>query len=386
MANRSLTLTWPEADIALATFDTPNKGANVMSTAVCDELSELLDEVAARENVAGLIIMSGKPGMFIAGADLREFAASLDAPAEQIIEVSQRGQQLYRRLGQSDFVTVAAMDGICVGGGGEVAIWCDRRIMSEHPRCEFGFPEVKLGLFPGWGGTVRGPRMLGLANAVELITGGESISPAKARDMGLVSAVVSSEKLLSAACELIRIERSTRRYLADRQAWSAPVKLSETELGFLGVTASAMISQQTHGKYPAPDAALALMMETASEAEDEALRKESERFAELFGSPVNKALLNVFFLTDRNKKDRGVSDASLAAAPIRRVGVVGAGIMGAGIAAANLRRDLPVVLSDERPESLAQGAAPPCKRRPMSERPRPRPSSGVCRWRRCWPR
>src|SRR5690349_19742064 len=155
-------LTFPEPDIGLLTLEDPNKGANVLSSGVLQELSAHLDSLERRGDLAGLIIRSGKPGSFIAGADIREFASSFDMPRAQIVEFCHRGRKLFQRLSACPFVTVAAIDGICVGGGAELAIWCDRRVMTNNPKTQYGFPEVKLGLFPGWGGTARTSRMIGL--------------------------------------------------------------------------------------------------------------------------------------------------------------------------------------------------------------------------------
>src|SRR5436190_22831030 len=157
-------LSSPEPDIALLMLDDPSKGANVLSSHVLEELSAHLDVLEKRSDVNGLVIRSGKPGSFIAGADLREFASSFEMPKKEIEEFCQRGRKLFQRLSQSRYVTVAAIDGICVGGGAELAIWCDRRVMADTPKTQFGFPEVKLGLFPGWGGTARASRMVGLSN------------------------------------------------------------------------------------------------------------------------------------------------------------------------------------------------------------------------------
>ena len=211
---------------------------------------------------AGLIIRSGKPGSFIAGADLREFVASFDAPREQILEMCHRGRKLFARLSQIPAVTVAAIDGICVGGGAELAIWCDRRIMTVDAKTQFGFPEVKLGLFPGWGGTARSSRIVGLGNAVEMVTSGESIDAHMAAADGSgqrhrfagstvsttasaapdsVSSTALADRLLEAACRMVRAEAASGDYLADRQRWAGPVVESETELGFLGATASGYI-------------------------------------------------------------------------------------------------------------------------------------------------
>lgn len=355
-ADKAWSLSWPEPDIALLTFDLPGKGANVLSRFVLAELREHLEALQKRKDVAGLIIKSGKPGTFIAGADLREFVAQLNAPKDQVVALCQTGQSLFGMLSKTPFVTVAAIDGIGVGGGSELACWCDRRIVSTNPKTEIGFPEVKLGLYPGWGGTVRAPRIVGLANALEMITSGEAIDSIAAMQMGLASDRVPAENLLAAAVRLIRDEQSTGRYLQDRERWNGPITTEPTELGFLGATANAVIQQETKGNYPAPGAALELMLETCSLDAEEALAKEAAGMAELFGTPVNAALIHVFFLTDRNKRDTGLDRKDVAAAAIKSVGVVGAGIMGQGIAAANLKTEIHVALADASEESLAKGA------------------------------
>ena len=177
----------PEPDIALLTFNDPQKGANVLSTAVLAELEAHLDRLEKQPELAGLVIRSGKPGSFIVGADLREFVASLDAPAEQTVAMCHRGRRLFQRLSTLPFVTVAAIDGLCLGGGAELAVWCDRRLMADVPKAQFGFPEIKLGLYPGWGGTARTSRIVGLASAVEMVTSGESVDARSAVLMGLAT-------------------------------------------------------------------------------------------------------------------------------------------------------------------------------------------------------
>ena len=352
----AIKLSRPQPDIALLTFDLPGKGANVLSREVLEEFDGHLSALEKDAKISGLILISAKSGIFIAGADLREFAASLSAPKSEVVALCRRGQELFRRLSKTPFVTIAAIDGICVGGGAELASWCDRRIMTTNPRTEFGFPEVKLGLYPGWGGTVRAPRIVGLSNAVEMITSGESVDGPKAAAMGLASDLVPPERLLDAAIRLVRDEQATKAYLADRKRMSGPADFNPTELGFLGATASAMIQQETKGHYPAPAAALELMLETCGLEEQPALEKEAAGMAQLFGSPINASLINVFFLTDRNKRDTGLSHNDTIPQKIGYVGVIGAGIMGSGIAAANLKQEVPVALHDASSDALKAGA------------------------------
>jgi 3-hydroxyacyl-CoA dehydrogenase/enoyl-CoA hydratase/carnithine racemase len=353
----AIALSRPEPDLVVLTFHSPDRSANILSRAVLGELERHLDQLAtASAPPAGLILMSAKPGVFIAGADLREFADSFDAPAEEVEALCRRGQDLFRRLSQFPFVTVAAIEGICVGGGAELAMWCDRRLLSDHEKTQFGFPEVKLGLFPGWGGTARTPRVIGLGNAVELITGGEPLSAQEACRLGLAWGPIPSHELFDAAVRVVREEQQTRQFECDRAAWSQPIAISETELAFLGATASAYIRGQTKDQYPAPLAALEVMLEAAGKDVEAACRLEATGMTSLFGTPVNRSLINVFFLTDRNKKDMGVDGKPVKPGSIERVGVVGAGIMGSGIVAANLKRQFPVVLGDASAAAIQQGA------------------------------
>jgi 3-hydroxyacyl-CoA dehydrogenase/enoyl-CoA hydratase/3-hydroxybutyryl-CoA epimerase/3-hydroxyacyl-CoA dehydrogenase/enoyl-CoA hydratase/3-hydroxybutyryl-CoA epimerase/enoyl-CoA isomerase len=355
MPSSLVQLSFPEPDIAVLTFDNPEKGANVLSSAALAEFSAHLDHLEQHPGLAGLIIRSGKPGSFIAGADLREFAASIDAPKSEIVGICNRGRRLFERLSKAPFVTIAAIDGVCLGGGAELAIWCDRRLMTDNPKSQFGFPEVKLGLYPGWGGTARASRIVGLANAVELVTSGETIDGRSAVLMGLATDVARDARLEVAAVSLVRAEQKGKQYTEDRARWSQPIAIDETELTFLGATASAVIQQQTKGHYPAPVAALELMLEAASLDLDAACTKEAEGMAELFGSPVNRALLNVFFLGDRNKKDTGIARTDVQPRPIKSISVIGAGIMGRGIAAANLKRSMPVRITDAAAAALDSG-------------------------------
>ncbi|MCG8587420.1 MAG: 3-hydroxyacyl-CoA dehydrogenase NAD-binding domain-containing protein, partial [Pirellulales bacterium] len=229
-----------------------------------------------------------------------------------------------------------------------------RRVFSDDAKAQYGFPEVKIGLYPGWGGTCRTPRIVGLANAIEMVTSSENVDGKAAALMNLATDVVPRERIEQAAIDLIRAEQQSGDYLKDRETWNGPIDISDTELMFLGATASAVIQQQTKGHYPAPVAALELMLECAALDINAAAEAEARGMAKLFGTPINQSLVNIFFLTDRNKKDPGVA-GDITPAAIESVSVIGAGIMGAGIASANVKRKLPVALADALPDSLAGG-------------------------------
>ena len=202
------------------TFDDPHKGANVLSSGVLAELEAHLDRLEKEPGLAGLVIRSGKPGSFIVGADLREFVVSFNFTKDQTVAMCHRARRLFQRLSAAPFVTVAAIDGLCVGGGAELAVWCDRRLMATDRKAQFGFPEVKLGLYPGWGGTARTSRIVGFGNAVEMVTSGESIDARSAVLMGLATDMVAGDKLQEAAVRLVRAERQSGQYLEDRRRWN----------------------------------------------------------------------------------------------------------------------------------------------------------------------
>ncbi|MCA9101784.1 MAG: enoyl-CoA hydratase/isomerase family protein [Planctomycetales bacterium] len=351
----TIKLSMIEDDIAVLTLDEPDKGANILSRHVLEELAAHLDDLELRSDLAGLIICSGKPGMFIAGADIREFVAAQDEPKEVFVEMSSAGRRLFQRLSQTPFVTVAAIDGICVGGGAELAMWCDRRLMTDNSKSQIGFPEVKIGIYPGWGGTARMPRIIGLSNAAELICGGENVDGKAATALGFATDTVPTADLMPAAVALVRSEKASQSYLVDRQRWAAPLGMNDTELAFLAVTSQAYIQQQTKGQYPAPLAALAVMLQGANLDVNAACDLEANGIADLFGTPINRALINVFFLIDRNKKDTGIEAADVTPRDLKSVGVFGAGIMGGGIAAATARRGYDVALNDLSEEYLQKG-------------------------------
>ena len=355
-----LSLDFPAEDIAVLSINDPAKGANVLLRSVLHAFEQKLVALSKRPGLAGLVIRSTKPGSFIAGADLREFAASINEPTADVMKLSRQGHELFGRLARAPFVTVAAIEGVCLGGGAELAIWCDRRIMVRDGRTNFGFPEVKLGLLPGWGGTARTPRVIGLSNAIELITGGEPIDADAAWAMGLVSDVVAEhpagDALLAAAVRLIRAEQTSGDYLRDRERWSQPLPMSDTELAFLAATANAYIQGKTGGNYPAPLAALEAIIGGATVDLPAACAIESEAFGPLWGSPVNRALLHVFFLQDGHKRSANKL-AETAPRNVRTAAVVGAGVMGQGIAAANAKRGLPVTLADVSMDAVRRGFA-----------------------------
>jgi 3-hydroxyacyl-CoA dehydrogenase/enoyl-CoA hydratase/3-hydroxybutyryl-CoA epimerase/3-hydroxyacyl-CoA dehydrogenase/enoyl-CoA hydratase/3-hydroxybutyryl-CoA epimerase/enoyl-CoA isomerase len=344
--------------IALVTFDLPGSRANTLGQPVLAEFEHLLGELRRRGDLRGLILRSGKPGMFIAGADLRELGSVPPEPA-LIRTFVQRGLDLIAGLEELPYPTVAAIDGSCMGGGLEVALGFDYRLAGSHPKTELGFPEVKVGLFPGWGGTQRLTRVIGPAHAAEMICGGEPISAPRARERGLVFDVVPSERLIEEAVRLIDHAGQSGEWKQLRQRKRQPVGLSEEQHSFLFAVARAQVLEKTKGHFPAPLAALDAIAKGCNLPLEEGLQIETDLFVPLVGSPVSRNLIAVFFMNQRLQKDTGISAGAAAVQPreVKRVGVLGAGIMGAGIAGALVRRGIPVMMLDVNEQAVARGVA-----------------------------
>jgi 3-hydroxyacyl-CoA dehydrogenase/enoyl-CoA hydratase/3-hydroxybutyryl-CoA epimerase/3-hydroxyacyl-CoA dehydrogenase/enoyl-CoA hydratase/3-hydroxybutyryl-CoA epimerase/enoyl-CoA isomerase len=321
---------------------------------VIAELDQLVSQLAGRSDLRGLVFRSDKPGMFVAGADLRELGQAHEAPA-MARGMTKRGLDVFGRIEKLPYPTVAAIDGSCMGGGLELALAFDYRLASTHPKTELGFPEVKVGLFPGWGGTQRLPRVIGPSLAAELICAGESVNATRAKQIGLVFDVVPAEKLMDEALRLLEWSQESGDWREARRRKLQPVGLTEEQHAFTFAVARAVVQEKTKGQFPAPLAALDAIAKGCNLPLEEGLKVESELFEPLVGSPISRNLIAVFFLTQRLQKDPGVRDASVQPRPVKLVGVLGAGIMGGGIAGAHIRRGLPVMMLDTTPEALDKG-------------------------------
>jgi 3-hydroxyacyl-CoA dehydrogenase/enoyl-CoA hydratase/3-hydroxybutyryl-CoA epimerase/3-hydroxyacyl-CoA dehydrogenase/enoyl-CoA hydratase/3-hydroxybutyryl-CoA epimerase/enoyl-CoA isomerase len=342
--------------IALVTFDLPGSRANTMGQAVLAELERLLAELKGRTDLAGLILQTGKPGMFIAGADLRELGTARPA-AEQVRAATRRGLDIIAGFERLPFPTVAAIDGTCMGGGLELVLGFDYRIAGSHPKAEVGFPEVKIGIFPGWGGTQRLPRLIGPSLAAEMICGGEPVKAARARELGIVFDVVPSERLIDEARRLLEWTHESGEWREIRRRKQQPIGLTEQQASFTFAVIRAQVMEKTKGQFPAPLAAVDAMARGCNLPLDEGLKIESELVTPLIGSPISRNLIAVFFMTQRLQKDPGVANASIRPRSVERVGVLGAGLMGAGIAGAHIRRGVPAALLDSVPQALEKGLA-----------------------------
>jgi 3-hydroxyacyl-CoA dehydrogenase/enoyl-CoA hydratase/3-hydroxybutyryl-CoA epimerase/3-hydroxyacyl-CoA dehydrogenase/enoyl-CoA hydratase/3-hydroxybutyryl-CoA epimerase/enoyl-CoA isomerase len=343
-------------DVGVITFDIPGSRANTLGQPVLAEFEAVLQQLRARTDLRGLILRSGKPGMFIAGADIREMG-SLGSDEKVTRAVNKRGLDIIAGFEALPYPTVAAIEGACMGGGLEVALGFDFRIASTHPKTEIGLPEVSLGLIPGWGGTQRLPRIIGPALATELICAGETVKAERARQLGIVFDAVPSDRLMEEALRLLRWAQESGDWQEQRKRKQQPVGLTQEQHSYLFAVARAQVLEKTRGQYPAPLAALDAIAKGCNLPLDEGLKVETEAFLPVAGSPVSRNLIGIFFLRQRLQKDPGVADESVKPLPVERVGVLGAGLMGSGIAGAHVRRGIPVMMLDSVPQALEKGVA-----------------------------
>ena len=301
------TVTW--------TLERPDGRANVIDQVFLDEMSHALDELEGDKLVTALLIRSGHPKIFLAGADLTTLTKLGHDELENLLHY---GQDTFTRLSRLDLTTVCAINGPCLGGGYELALACDRRILSANPNAVVGLPETNLGLLPGWGGCYRLPRLIGLSRALPTLAGGRPVRPKKAVKLGMVDEITSGESLEQAAREALHTGKVSPRLHWDN------LPIIRRLILFLGRRS---ILKLTKGKYPAPIAALNVIANGIGSGLDKAMEKERDGFLELAKSDTTASLLHFFFLRERAKKlpaPEGGSDL----ASINRVHVIGAGKMG----------------------------------------------------------
>jgi 3-hydroxyacyl-CoA dehydrogenase/enoyl-CoA hydratase/3-hydroxybutyryl-CoA epimerase len=320
--------------VAVLTLDTPGK-LNVLSPAVFEELDERFQELGRNPEVKALVIASGKKGSFIAGADITHLATITDAAAGA--EMSSQAQSVFQKLDDLPFPTVAAIDGVCLGGGLELALACSYRIITDTPGTQLGLPEVQLGLIPGAGGTQRLPRLIGFTESLDLILTGKKVRPRKAYKMGLADELVPLQ-LLAERARLAALELAARKGMAYERQEGRQKALTTRFAETYGVRsaiytkAKADLKEKTGGKYPAPLAALEAVRSALRTDLAEGLAEEARHFGECAVTPESKSLIHLFMTTTELKGDSGLEHGATAVArKVNNVAVIGGGLMGSGI-------------------------------------------------------
>ena len=345
--------------IAVVTIDLVGEPVNKVTMGLRAEFAEMFALLDGDPTIRGVVLASGKPDGWIAGADIDDFlklSSAADAEA-----LSRSGQELLGRLAAMKVPVVAAIHGACLGGGLETALACRYRIVTDQPKTVLGLPEVQLGLIPGAGGTQRLPRLIGLQRALDLILTGRTVPARKAYQMGLADEIVHPAILAEVAVDRARklADRTlgARRSPKDRGAAGRLLEGNPVGRGVVFRKAREGVLAKTHGHFPAPLAALAAVQAGYEKGRDAGFREEARAFGELAASDVSKQLVFLFFATAALKKDSGVDGPAPEPAAVETLGVLGAGFMGAGIAAVAVQQGTPVRLKDTDTTRVAKGLA-----------------------------
>lgn len=349
---KSIQVSRLDGDIVKFHFNNENESVNKFDQATNAEFKEAVIALENDSTIKGAIVTSGKK-VFIAGADITEFVSYFKRPQDELETWLLDINDTFNRFEDLPFPKVCAINGAALGGGCEMTLVCEYRIMGQSG--QVGFPETKLGIFPGFGGSVRAPRIIGVDNALELIATGNSLRPADALKVGLVDAVVADDILEQSAIDLVhKCISGEIDWQAKRAEKLESVKLNKTEQAMAFNSAKGVIFAKANPKhYPSIALALDAVERHANLGRDEAVKIEATNFAKSAKTPQAAALVGVF-LNDQLVKKRA-KDQSKSAHDINEMAVLGAGIMGGGIAYQSAVKGLPIIMKDIKAEQLDLG-------------------------------
>jgi len=343
--------------IALLAIDVADRPMNVLTPGFQADLAECIDKVAGDAGIRGAVIASAKSS-FMAGADIKDMVGAFarGMTAAQASEFSFVLSKLFRRMETCGKPLAAAINGVALGGGFELALACHYRVIEDGPKAGVGLPEVTIGLLPGAGGTQRVPRLIGIPEALRLITEGRQLAPADALKKGLVHEVAPAAEIVARARQWI-LKGAEGIQPWDRKGFRIPGGAGQTSPAAAQafMVGTALTARTTMRNYPAPLAILSCVYEGTQVPIDQALRIESKYFGQLLAGPVARNLMRTMFV------NKGLADklARRPAAPprsqVRRLGILGAGMMGAGVAYVSARAGMDVVLMDSTLELAEKG-------------------------------
>jgi 3-hydroxyacyl-CoA dehydrogenase/enoyl-CoA hydratase/3-hydroxybutyryl-CoA epimerase len=354
--------------IALVTWDMPGRSMNVIDPNVMTELAAIIEKVAADAAIKGAVITSGKDTL-CAGADLtmleqlaRTFAElkknqSEEAAVTKVFEESRKLSQIYRRLETCGKPWVAAINGTALGGGFELCLACHYRVAADNDRTRVGLPEIKVGLFPGAGGSQRIARMLMPADALQMLLKGDQLRLNRAKAMKLIDAVVPAADLIKTAKDWIKAGGKAKAPW-DTDGYRLPGGPVYSKAGMMTFpAANALYRRETYDNYPAAHALLQVVYEGLMLPFDRALTVESRYFAKIVRSPEAAAMIRSLFVSMGELNKGARRPAGVPPSKLKKIGIIGAGFMGSGIASVTAAAGLDVVLIDRDQESADKGKA-----------------------------
>ncbi|MCP4596655.1 fatty acid oxidation complex subunit alpha FadB [Neptuniibacter sp.] len=332
-------------------FDRKDDSVNKLDQVTLAELREAVSALQGVDGIRGAIFSSAKE-CFIVGADITEFMGFFAAEDDELVAGLLEIHGLFNQIEDLPFPTVTAINGLCLGGGFELALSTDYRVMGDQAKV--GLPEVKLGIYPGWGGTIRLPRLIGVDNANEWICGGAEKRPAAALKDGGVDAVVTTDKVKEAALDLLNGCISGKfDYAARRVEKQSPIKLNQIEQMMAFESAKGVIGGKAGPHYPAPMAALKTIQKHANLPRDKAAEIEAKGFIKVAKTDVCASLVGLFLKDQYVKKvSKGFESK---AEPVKKAAVLGAGIMGGGVAYQSASKGTPILMKDINDDALQLG-------------------------------
>jgi len=348
---KAITVKTLESGIVELNFDLKGESVNKFNRLTLNDLRHAVDAIKADASVKGVIVTSGKD-VFIVGADITEFVDNFKMPDEELVAGNLEANKIFSDFEDLSVPTVAAINGIALGGGFEMCLAADYRVMSTNAKV--GLPEVKLGIYPGFGGTVRLPRLIGVDNAVEWIASGKENRAEEALKVRAVDAVVAPDQLQAAALDLVKRAISGELdYKVKRQPKLDKLKLNAIEQMMAFETSKGFVAGQAGPNYPAPVEAIKTIQKAANFGRDKALEVEAAGFVKLAKTSVAQSLVGLF-LSDQELKKKA-KNYDKQAREVKLAAVLGAGIMGGGIAYQSAVKGTPILMKDIREEGLQMG-------------------------------
>jgi len=350
-SGKTLTVEANQDAIALLTLDLEGESVNKLASYVLKELGEAVEAIQATADLKGLVIRSAKEA-FVVGADITEFHQMFEKDEAFLIDMNMNIHGIFNAIEDLPFPTVTAINGLALGGGCEITLTTDFRVMADSAK--IGLPETKLGIIPGWAGCVRLPRLIGADNAIEWICGGTENRADKALAVGAVDAVLPVAELDAAALDILaRANAGELDYQARRLEKTSPLKLNAIEQMMAFETAKGFVAGKAGPHYPAPVEAIKVIQKGAGESRERAQAIEAKTFARMALTDVAFNLVGLF-MNDQvvKKKAKGYEKQ---AAEIKQAAVLGAGIMGGGIAYQSASKGTPILMKDINGEAIELG-------------------------------